>query len=112
MSFGVAANQIRGDEVGATEELARDNFKAMFADLKLPELMFDNEIDSVIMVPFNEFGVKQISSGIVSQEKSDWNWPTAVRLEIDISERARYAGYSAPSFSTINSPVPVSSNDF
>ncbi|KAI9241266.1 MAG: hypothetical protein BYD32DRAFT_77366 [Podila humilis] len=61
MSFGVIVNQIPSEEVGDMyNDLAKDNFRSMFDGLSIPGFTFDINIDSVIMLPFDELGLGQL----------------------------------------------------
>ncbi|KAI9241270.1 MAG: hypothetical protein BYD32DRAFT_458071 [Podila humilis] len=60
MSFGVIANQVPSDKVeDMYKDLAKDNFRSIFDGLSIPRFTFDINIDSVIMLSYEELGLEQ-----------------------------------------------------
>ncbi|KAF9321226.1 hypothetical protein BG006_002660, partial [Podila minutissima] len=115
MSFGVIVNQMRGKEVEVMyEELARDNFKGMFAGLVIPGFTFDINIDSVITLHFDEEGLKENKVGSVLAEQISMVEATAITLKNGISfcndDVNQYAAGRRGSASESHSKPPVHGN--
>ncbi|KAG0014234.1 hypothetical protein BGZ82_001825 [Podila clonocystis] len=86
MSFGVIVNQVQSKAVEAMyEELAEDRFQSMFAKLIIPGFKFNIDIDSVIMLPFDEQRVEQHQFGSELAGKITMSQATAIKLESGIS---------------------------
>ncbi|KFH72856.1 hypothetical protein MVEG_00081 [Podila verticillata NRRL 6337] len=86
LSFGMIVNQIPSEEVGDMyKELAKDNFRSMFDGLSIPGFTFDINIDSVIMLPFNELELEQNKFRDTLAEEILKHPAVAIELENDIS---------------------------
>ncbi|KAF9308786.1 hypothetical protein BG003_010614 [Podila horticola] len=86
MSFGVIVNQIQDAGVADMyEDLAKDNFKSMFSELKIPGFKFNIDIDNVIMLPFDEKRVEQNQFGGELSEKITISQAAAIQMDSGIS---------------------------
>lgn len=78
-SFRVIVNQIKGNQVYNMyqEELARDCFKSLFNSLVIPDFSFDIEIESVMLLRYNEAAIR--------------NKKFATRIADDVTRHSQYA---------------------
>ncbi|KAF9369262.1 hypothetical protein CPC16_004644 [Podila verticillata] len=86
MSFGVIVNQVPSDIVGDMyNDLAKDNFRSMFDGLSIPGFTFDINIDSVIMLSYDELGLEQNRFRDTLAEEILKHPAAAIKLENEIS---------------------------
>ncbi|KAF9212105.1 hypothetical protein BGZ59_007204 [Podila verticillata] len=86
MSFGVIVNQVPSDKVeDMYKDLTKDNFRSMFDGLSIPGFTFDINIDSVIMLSYDELGLEQNRFRDTLAEEVLKHPAAAIRLVNEIS---------------------------
>ncbi|KAF9212106.1 hypothetical protein BGZ59_007205 [Podila verticillata] len=86
MSFGVIVNQVPSDKVeDMYKDLTKDNFRSMFDGLSIPGFTFDINIDSVIMLSYDELGLEQNKFRDTLAEEILKHPATTIKLENEIS---------------------------